>query len=655
MPDVDSAELQSLRAENAALKALVAEQNRARELLQERLQALLQAAPLAILVLQPDTTVIEWNRAAEQILGWPASEVLGKPYPSVPEEGREEFARWGDRLLAGEPIIEQMTSRRRRDGSLVEVCLSAAAVRDSQGQITGIMAVMADVTDRRHAERSLRDAEARYRALFEQSPIGIVVIDPETTLPVEFNDAACRQLGYSREEFAQLRIRDIDAGESPAEIQTRVEQIARDGSATFEVRHRTKSGEIRDVSVTSQAIEINGRVLNYALRRDVTERRRLRQELLQAQKMEAVGRLAGGVAHDFNNMLMPILTYGGLLLDKLPVDSPLRHYAEEVTKAAKRAASLPQQLLAFSRKQVLQPQVLDLNTVVADVEKMLRRILGEDITLATSLPPDLDLVLVDPGQVHQVIMNLVVNARDAMPQGGRLLIETRNVGIDAASATLHYEDAPGRWIRLAISDTGCGMDKETQERVFEPFFTTKEQGKGTGLGLSTVFGIVKQSGGHIRVYSELGHGTTFSIYLPAAEDAANAGEVQEKQSAPEVGSETILLVEDEEGVRASVVEALVDRGYRVLVASSGEEALAASAKEPQTIHLMVTDVVMPGMSGRQLAERMASLRPKMKVLFMSGYTDDAIVSHGVLGAGVNFIQKPFAPMSLARKVREVLA
>ena len=388
---------------------------------------------------------------------------------------------------------------------------------------------------------------------------------------------------------------------------------------------------------------------------DTTEHKQLEEQLRQSQKMEAVGKLAGGVAHDFNNLLTIITGYSQLLLDRIGQDSPLRGNLMEIKKAGDRASSLTQQLLAFSRRQVLKPKVLDLNSVVAGLEGMLQRLVGEDIHLVTALDPELGPVKADPGQIEQAIMNLVVNARDAMPQGGRLSIETAN-NVERTKADSRGESLkePATYAMLAVSDTGCGMDAQTQARIFEPFFTTKEVGKGTGLGLSTVYGIVEQSGGHIDVASELGRGTTFKIYLPRVDDAVTERGGDKVSASQPRGTETVLIVEDEPGVRALARDTLQRRGYSVLEARHGIEALVIGDQHPGTIHLLMADVVMPQMNGREVAERLLRVRPKVKVLYVSGYTEDAIVHHGVLAPGTNFLQKPFTPDDLSEKVREVL-
>jgi len=379
------------------------------------------------------------------------------------------------------------------------------------------------------------------------------------------------------------------------------------------------------------------------------------EQLRQTQKMEAIGRLAGGVAHDFNNLLTAIIGYCDLVRGQLDPHHPAQPDLEEIDKAGKRAASLTSQLLAFSRKQILQPKVLDLNNELGEIEKMLRRLIGEDVELTVNLDPSLWQVRADPGQIEQVIMNLVINARDAMPGGGKLTIETKNVILDQSYTTRHITTQPGPHVMLAMSDTGIGMDKETQSRIFEPFFTTKAQGKGTGLGLSTVYGIVKQSGGSIWIYSEPNKGTTFKIYFPRVEGSPERIEHHETPIERRAGGERVLLVEDDELVRKFASQVLRKNGHTVHEAATPHQALSICQQEQGRFDLLISDVVMPGMDGRQLAEQLASLRPEIKVLFMSGYTDDAIVQHGMLDPDTAFIQKPFRPEALMRKIHEVLS
>ena len=387
---------------------------------------------------------------------------------------------------------------------------------------------------------------------------------------------------------------------------------------------------------------------------DISERKLLEQQLRQAQKMEAIGQLAGGVAHDFNNLLSVIIGYSDILLDRAGQDAKMRSQCQEINKAGNRAASLTRQLLAFSRQQVLEPRVLNLNAVVVDTEKMLRRLIGEDIEFRTALDPTLGSVKADPGQIEQIIMNLAVNARDAMPEGGKLVIETSNAELDDSYALQHPPLSPGRYVLLAVTDTGIGMSEETKTHIFEPFFTTKEVGKGTGLGLSTVYGVVKQSGGYIWVYSELGHGSVFKVYLPRVDQSVQQSRPNEL--APELyrGTETVLLVEDEESVRTLTRSLLEEGGYTVIEASNGTHALEIAGRYSEPIHLLLTDVVMPGMNGRALAQKMIAARPKMRVVYISGYTG-SFSSHGELfDAAATLVQKPFSRATLLRKLREAL-
>src|SRR2546428_2824397 len=378
------------------------------------------------------------------------------------------------------------------------------------------------------------------------------------------------------------------------------------------------------------------------------------EQLRQSKKVEPIGSLGGGIAHDFNNLLTIINGYTELLLARLPGNDKMSRDVNEIRKAGQRAASLTRQLLAFSRKQILEPRVLDLNAIVVELEKMLRRLIGEDIRLTIAPAADLRRIKTDPGQIEQVIMNLVVNARDAMPQGGNLTLETANVDLDPSYASRHVGVRPGAYVMLAVSDTGCGMDKESMTHIFEPFFTTKAPGKGTGLGLSTVYGIIKQSGGNVWAYSEPGRGTTFKIYLPQVEGVVDRPPREGQRAGIPRGSETILLAEDQKELRELIRQMLEMNGYTVIAACDGLEAIEICKRHEGLIHLMLSDVVMPQMGGRELAQRLATVRPDMKVLYMSGYTSNAIVHHGILDPGTLFIQKPFTPDSLARKVREVL-
>jgi PAS domain S-box-containing protein len=517
------------------------------------------------------------------------------------------------------------------------------------GMMTAIGSQIGQYVETKRVEEGLR----LFRALLDQTTDGIEVIDLETGRFIDVNGRTCIAHGYSRKEYLSLSVSDVDPDIVSHPWKDLIEGRRKADSRTFEGRHRRKDGSTFPVEISLNFIPLDREYL-VAVVRDTTERKQLEDQFRQAQKMEAFGQLAGGVAHDFNNLLTIISGYGEMMLASLRADDPNRWMIEAVLKAGDRAAQLTRQLLAFSRKQVVQPQILDLNAVVAGTDKMLARLIGEDVNLTTVLPPALAGVKADPGQVEQVIVNLVVNARDAMPRGGRITIETANVVLDTSYAQARDKVEPGRYVRLAVSDTGDGMTEEVKQHIFEPFFTTKEVGKGTGLGLATVFGIVKQSGGHVGVASEVGRGTTFEIYLPAVEDAPPPEKSMEGPTATLTGTETVLLVEDESAVREMTRKALQVNGYTVLEAADGAEAIRLCDRHEGPIDLVVSDVVMPRMGGRELAERLTALRPETRVLFVSGHTDDAVVRQGILQAEVAFLQKPFSMDALRLKVRTVL-
>jgi two-component system cell cycle sensor histidine kinase/response regulator CckA len=562
-------------------------------------------------------------------------------------EGMVAFA--GYPLVVGDSVVGVMAAFARHPLS-----------PNTLGSMAAVANLIALGIKRKRSEEEQRASEERYRLLFESNPHSLWVYDQATFAFLAVNDAALSHYGYSRAEFLAMTALDIGSPEEiPAfreEHETLVAQHepGRTYRSPHTFKHRRKDGAIIEVDIAANSIVFEGRQAWLLLATDVTEKRSLEAQLLQSQKMESMGRLAGGVAHDFNNLLGIITGYGELLRKRVGADPRLIKYVDDIIKAADRAAGLTRQLLAFSRKQVLQPRILDLNAVVSETETMLRRLIGEDIQLMTVLDEHLGAVRADPGQMDQVLMNLAVNARDAMPRGGRLTIETGNVVLDQAYARQHAGVEPGHYVMLAVSDTGQGMTPEVRARSFEPFFTTKAQGKGTGLGLATVHGIVRQSGGHVWLYSEPGHGTTFKIYLPrtdprGAVEAPTLAEVELPS-----GSETILLVEDEASLRELVRECLEASGYNVLEACHGMAALEVGERHPGRIDLLLTDVVMPGMSGRELAERLRGARPEIRTVYMSGYTDDAVVLHGILAEDMAFLQKPFTAAELARRVREVL-
>jgi PAS domain S-box-containing protein len=498
----------------------------------------------------------------------------------------------------------------------------------------------------------LASAEQRYRALFENARDGIGVSTLDGVV-VEVNRGFEKILGRPRSDVVGHRLVEFSPEARRQDVDADVQSSPSHGGGSLAVTIRQPNGTETFAEISRTVVEIGGESFVLSIGRDVTERIRLEDQLRQSQKMDAIGRLAGGIAHDFNNLLSVILSYGEMLLSELKPDEPMRADIEEIRNAGRRAAELTRQLLMFSRQQVVEPKVLDLNDVITGVNKMLQRILGADVDLVSLPAPRLGSVRVDPGSMEQVIMNLVINARDAMPTGGKLTLETANVFLDEEYARDHHGVKPGPHVMLAVTDTGAGMDKATKARIFEPFYTTKGPGQGTGLGLSTVFGIVQQSGGSVWVYSEPGYGTSFKIYLPCVDVAVDT--TRPVDTATNLnGTETVLLVEDDDHVRLVARGILRKNGYQVLEARNAGEAFLHSEKHDGVIHLLLTDVVLPQVSGPELARRLATMRPNMRVLCMSGYTDDSIVRHGVLGSKMAYVQKPLTPTGLTARVREVL-
>ncbi len=642
------------------LRRARAEQARAEEARrqgEERFRALIEHGADAVALIAPDGTLLFASHAIERLLGFAPAELVGHPgFERVhPDDVPRVHAALRDIIASpGTPAGLELRWR-HKDGSWRHI--DAVAVdRLAEPAVGAIVVNFRDVSERRKAEAALRESEERYRTLVEGVRDIIFALSPEGTI-ASLNPAFETITGWRREEWVgQPFERLVHPEDLPLALELLGRVVRGELRPASQFRVRTAKGDFRvgEFSATPQLHE--GRLVGIlGIGRDVTERVQLEQQLRQAQKMEAVGRLAGGIAHDFNNILTAITGYADLLLEDLGATDPRRQDADEIHKAADRAAGLTRQLLAFSRQQVLQPTVLEVNKLVSDVEKMLRRLLGEDVELSTRLAPTTGRVKADPGQLEQVIMNLAVNARDAMPNGGKLTLETGNVDLDEAYASDHYPARAGPFVLLAVSDTGTGMSEETQAHMFEPFFTTKEKGKGTGLGLATVYGIIKQSGGFIWVYSEVGHGTTFKLYLPRVQELAERGsEPAQAPARPARGTETVLVVEDEAPVRSVARQVLERHGYTVLEAPTAEAALDIATRYSGTIHLLLTDVVMPGLNGRELASRLADLRPDARVIFMSGYTDDAVTPHGVLEPGSAYVQKPFTPDAIARRVREVL-
>jgi len=612
-----------------------------------RRRILIEHSGDGIVVLDRNGKVYEANRRYAEMLGYTREEVQQLHVWDW------DFQWTREQLLEMIRLVDETgdhfeTRHRRKDGSLLDVEISTNGAVCSGQKL--VFCVCRDISDRKRAEKALKESEERYRDLFNLISDAVYVIDKETGRIVDVNETACKMYGYSREEWLKMKNTDVSA--EPDETR----KATKETPETISVRyHKKKDGTVFPLEMTLNTSDLKGRKVIICTARDITERKKLEGQFHQAMKMETVGRLAGGIAHDFNNILAVILSYSGFIIEDLKEDDPMREDAQEIKDAGNRAAALTRQLLAFSRKETTQPKILNLNNIVQNLDKMLRRIIGEDIEFATIPAEDLSDVKADPGQIEQVLANLAVNARDAMPDGGKLTIETQNVYLDQEYADNHLTVMPGSYVMLAVSDTGCGMDAETLSNIFEPFFTTKEIGKGTGLGLSTVYGIVKQNNGYILAYSEPGEGTTFKIYLPRIEDAVKTVERDEIPVESLQGSETILLVEDDEPVRRITRRVLERQGYKIIEASDGVEALFECERHEGEIHLLLTDVIMPKMSGRELAKNLQKSHPDIKVLYMSGYTDNAIAHHGILDEGVIFIQKPFTKNDLLQKVREALS
>ncbi|HEV8588928.1 MAG TPA: PAS domain S-box protein [Pyrinomonadaceae bacterium] len=655
---------QALQQAHDELEERVRERTAELEAQQQYSRAIVETSPNPIFVKNAEGRFTLINKAVELAYGRPAAEILGKKEADLNGHHAEIQTFIHDdneviRTLKPKFIPEEELTNSKTGETRLFQTIKVPLKLPGNGAVH-VLGVATDITERKRAEQTLRETEERYRLLFDSNPLPMWVYDRQTLEFLAVNEAAVFHYGYSRDEFLSMTIKDI---RSPEDVAVLLDNISEERGFTSAGtwKHKKKDGSSIDVEIISHPLVFAARKAKLVLAHDVTERKRAEEalrdteeQLRQAQKLEGVGRLAGGIAHDFNNLLTVINGFCSLAMRGLNSEDPLLENLEEVKKAGERATSLTRQLLAFSRKQVLQPKILNLDWVVTDMEKMLRRVIGENIDLRAVLEPKLGNVNADPGQIEQIILNLVVNARDSMPDGGKLTIETDNVYLDEEYGKHHVGAQVGRHVMLAVSDSGHGMDQQTLERIFEPFFTTKELGKGTGLGLSTVYGIVKQSGGNIWVYSEEGRGTTFKVYLPRVGDGAEECKRNVQDAKVAQGSETILLVEDEEMLRKLARQTLKSHGYQIVEASNGNEAVSVSAQHQGAIHLLLTDVIMPGINGSELATRLVKTRPSLRVLFMSGYTDDAIVHQGVLDESANFIQKPFTPDGLARRVREVL-
>ena len=634
--------------------AMAIEHKRAEEAVRQSertLKTFLDAIPETALLINLDGTIAAANRGLLAGTGTDSGDLVGRnalDY-STPDLVESRKAKIEEVVRTGAPVVFEDTSVASGRTHINYI----HPVRDEAGRVSRVAVVGLDITERKRAEEALRRSEEQSRALIDSARDVIFALSPGGTF-VALNPAFEKLTGWPREEWMGKTFTDVlHPDDVPAARELFAKILRSEPPPSAQFRFRSREGGYLVGEITASIPGQDGRLLGIV--RDITDRVRLEDQLRQAQKMEAVGRLAGGVAHDFNNLLTAIGGYSELLLSDLAPGDPRRADVEEIKRATERAASLTRQLLAFSRRQVLQPRVLDLNVVVGGAEKLLRRLIGEDIRLVTRFEPALGAVRADAGQVEQVVMNLAVNARDAMPAGGTLTVETRNADVTVARRTEEQAPMPpGRYVELRVSDTGVGIDAETRRHIFEPFFTTREKGTGTGLGLATVYGIVKQSGGFIWVDSEPGRGATFTIHLPQVAEGVETAEPGRPVRTSIAGTETVLLVEDEAAVRTVARESLRIHGYRVIEAPDGEVALRVAADAGAGIDLLLTDVVMPGLSGPALADRLRAERPGIRVLYMSGYTDDALGPHGVLEPGLNYLQKPFAPEVLAQKVRQVL-
>ena len=597
------------------------------------------------------------SQSYERVLGYSPEDLQrSSAFEQIHPEDRErvrEASLEARRTGIGKTLEYRM---RHKNGSWRVLESTARVIPSASGVPEKMVIVNRDISERKRAEEALRVSEASFRSVVEDAPYGIYQADDEGRF-LRVNPALQRMLGYSTTDELQNVNLEREIFRRLEDFRGMRETLhSQDEFKELEIEWRKKGGSPITVRCSGRRVreENGGSAFHEVFAEDVTDKRVLEAQLRMAGKMEAIGRLSGGIAHDFNNLLGVMIGYSQLLKRKMPSEPNLLEYAEEIEKAGQRAASLTRQLLAFSRQQILTPTVLDLNTLVADMEKMLPRLIGEDITVRIELADGLGTVRADRGQVEQVIMNLAVNARDAMPAGGTLLIQTANRDLDELYARDHPGARTGRCIMLSVRDSGVGMDRETITHIFEPFFTTKELGKGTGLGLATVYGIVKQSGGYIGVDSSLGQGACFQVFLPRVDEPVTQAP-ETSTSAPDAkSSETILLAEDSDPLRKLAQSLLEGHGFEVLTAQNGEEALGLARQHIGRIHLLLTDVVMPGINGRVLAERLLVTRPGTKILYMSGYTDSFIAGHGVLDQSTNLLYKPFTEEKLIERVRSVL-
>jgi len=642
LEEVKDLRLQLLEIERAEKRR----KNLAQRLMTEETlsEAVVESLPGIFYLVDNQFRPIRWNETLEDVTQFSTEEIArGHLLDYFRTEDRLKVRDGMQQVFAnGKATLE--VELQSKDKSKTPYLLSGRRVTvDEQNYVVGLGI---DITKRRRLEEAFKD-------LFFYAPIGIFIVQNRKFKMV--NPGFQKITGYSEDELLGQDCLNLATAEFKNKIRLNAVQMLKGKrSSPYEYQFLTKEGEIKWAMESVTTTSFNGKKSTIGYFMDITERRRLEDQLTRAQKMEAIGILAGGIAHDFNNLLTALMGYGELMKMDLDKKDPHYYYTDEIMKIASRGSNLTQQLLAFSRRQILQPRVISINNLVGNMERLLRRLIGEDIELVTKIDPDLGAVRADKGQIEQIIMNLAINARDAMPNGGKLIIETDDVFLDETYEQRHVEVKPGPYVMLAVSDNGLGMDATIQSHIFEPFFTTKKMGQGTGLGLATVYGIVRQSGGYIWVYSEPGQGTTFKIYLPRVEEPLESDEPKPVIVTDLKGRETVLLVEDDHALREVISRGLKKFGYKILEAANGGEALLICEKQKGPIQLLLTDVVLPQMSGRELADRLRPLREDMKVLYMSGYTENAIVNNGILKENVGFIQKPFKVNALVQKIREII-
>lgn len=630
---------------NQELKSKIAERKRIEERLSQ-LASIIESSNDAIVIHTLAGTMVSWNAGAQRLYGYEAGEVLGKSGNILlPPEQREELPAMLERLKCGEAVQMHDSTHIKKNGDFIDVSTAISPVNDAAGKLIGAATITRDISDRKRAEE-------RFYKAFHANPEPITIARLDDGMYIDVNESFLRVTGCTRDEVIGRTSLDMNFWEQAEDRALMLKALERDGSIRdAEITFLTKSGEQRSGLNSAEIIEIDGNKCVISIFRDMTEQKALERQLRKSQRMDAIGQLSGGIAHDFNNLLTVMIGHSELLEERLTRSETSLRSVEEIKKAGTHAASLTRQLLAFSRQQMLEQSVLDLNGIITDLEKMLQRLIGENIEFKTLLDPKLGRIKADAGQMQQVIMNLVVNARDAMPNGGKLLIRTTNAEIERG-----FEGdpnlTPGPYVLLEITDTGVGMSRQTQAHIFEPFFTTKE-GRGTGLGLSTVYGVVKQSSGHIAADSALGRGTTFSIYLPQTTEKAPARKPGPCRAESLRGTETLLLVEDASSVRELTREWLTTGGYNVLEANSPEDAIRIAKDHQEVIHLLITDVIMPRMNGPALAKQLIAMRPDMKILYISGYT--GFIDQRSIEPAASIVSKPFTREALLSKLREVVS